>query len=64
MNGEWSLVADIGGTCARFSAVALGELESAYEFHHSAQAHPQFKIFLSIVTYVSNSKTRVGLSIT
>ena len=42
MRCEWSLVADIGGTNARFSAVPLGELQSEYEFHHSVQEHPQF----------------------
>ena len=42
MRCEWSLVADIGGTNARFSAVPLGELESEYEFHHSVQEHPHF----------------------
>ena len=31
MKTNWHLVADIGGTNARFSAVLQGQLESAYE---------------------------------
>jgi glucokinase len=42
MSIEWSLVADIGGTNARFSAVPVGQLESEYEFHHSVDEHPEF----------------------
>ncbi|MCS5588286.1 MAG: glucokinase [Porticoccaceae bacterium] len=42
MSVNWSLVADIGGTNARFTALPLGELESQYEFHHSVQEHPEF----------------------
>jgi len=42
MSVDWNLVADIGGTNARFSAIAVGELESQYEFHHSVQEHPEF----------------------
>ena len=42
MTIEWNLVADIGGTNARFSAVLAGELESQYEFHHSVEEHPKF----------------------
>ena len=42
MSGEWSLVADIGGTNARFSALPLGDLESEYTFNHSVEEHPQF----------------------
>ena len=41
-NVRWSLVADIGGTNARFSAVPQGQLESEYEFHHSVEEYPQF----------------------
>ena len=36
-NLRWNLVADIGGTNARFSAVLEGQLESEYEFHHSVE---------------------------
>jgi len=42
MTIEWNLVADIGGTNARFSAVPVGDLESCYEFHHSVEEHPEF----------------------
>lgn len=42
MTIEWNLVADIGGTNARFSAIPAGELESRYEFHHSVEEHPEF----------------------
>ena len=42
MSIEWNLVADIGGTNARFSAMPVGELESSYEFHHSVEEHPEF----------------------
>ena len=42
MSTQWSLVADIGGTNARFSAVPLGELESECQFHHSVEEHPEF----------------------
>jgi len=42
MSIEWSLVADIGGTNARFSAIPVGEMESHYEFHHSVEEHPEF----------------------
>ena len=42
MTIKWNLVADIGGTNARFSAVPVGELESSYEFHHSVEEHPEF----------------------
>ena len=42
MSVEWNLIADIGGTNARFSAILEGELESRYEFHHSVEEHPEF----------------------
>ncbi len=38
----WNLVADIGGTNARFSALPEGQIESEYEFHHSVEEYPQF----------------------
>lgn len=41
-NLRWNLVADIGGTNARFSAVPVGQLESEYEFHHSVEEYPEF----------------------
>lgn len=39
---RWNLVADIGGTNARFSAVLEGQLESEHEFHHSVEEYPEF----------------------
>ncbi len=43
MTQAWNLVADIGGTNARFSALPDdGSLESRYEFHHSVEEYPQF----------------------
>jgi glucokinase len=41
-NPRWNLVADIGGTNARFSAVLEGQLESEHEFHHSVEEYPEF----------------------
>ena len=38
----WNLVADIGGTNARFSALLEGQLESEFEFHHSVEEYPLF----------------------
>jgi len=43
MSANWNLVADIGGTNARFSALLDdGSLESEFEFHHSVEEYPQF----------------------
>ncbi|MAE02991.1 MAG: glucokinase [Porticoccaceae bacterium] len=43
MADKWNLVADIGGTNARFSALLdNGSLESDYEFHHSVEEYPRF----------------------
>ncbi|MBT7374309.1 MAG: glucokinase [Porticoccaceae bacterium] len=43
MAQAWNLVADIGGTNARFSAIPDdGSLESNYEFHHSVEEYPKF----------------------
>ena len=42
MTIEWNLVADIGGTNAKFSAVPAGDRESCYQFHHSVGEHPEF----------------------
>jgi len=38
----WNLIADIGGTNARFAAVREGELQSEFEFHHSVLEYPSF----------------------
>ena len=43
MGTNWNLVADIGGTNARFSALLdNGSLETEHEFHHSVEEYPQF----------------------
>jgi glucokinase len=46
---EWNLVADIGGTNARFSAVPVGALESQHIFQYSVEKHPQFAELLTDV---------------
>ena len=45
MTIEWNLVADIGGTNARFSAVLAGEMESQHVFHHSVEEHLNSQIY-------------------
>lgn len=42
MSNPWYLVADIGGTNARFSALGEGELESSRQFFYSVQDYPAF----------------------
>jgi glucokinase len=39
---NWSLVADIGGTNARFAALREGQLEGEFEFYHSVEEYPEF----------------------
>ena len=39
---SWNLVADIGGTNARFAALLEGQLEGEFEFHHSVEEYPLF----------------------
>ena len=38
----WNLVADIGGTNARFAALQDGRLQSEFEFHYSVLEYPSF----------------------
>lgn len=38
----WNLIADIGGTNARFAAIRDRELQSEFEFHHSVLEYPSF----------------------
>jgi glucokinase len=45
----WNLVADIGGTNARFAALPVGHLHSEIDFHYSVQAHPSFAQLISRV---------------
>ena len=49
----WNLVADIGGTNARFSAILEGQLESEFEFHHSVEEYPQFSDLIVIWIFFS-----------
>ena len=58
MSQKWSLVADIGGTNARFSALLEGQLESQYEFHHSVDEYPEFVNL--IVILLREIKTATG----
>ena len=37
MDKVWNLVADIGGTNARFSALVDGQLESEFQYLHSVE---------------------------
>jgi glucokinase len=60
MSIEWNLVADIGGTNARFSAMPVGELESSYEFHHSVQEHPEFADLLKDLVVEIAEATGLG----
>ena len=39
---EWQLVADIGGTNARFSALLPGQLESRHQFFYTVAEHADF----------------------
>jgi glucokinase len=56
MSVEWSLVADIGGTNARFSALPLGGLESEYTFNHSVEEHPQFaELIVDVIKEISSA---------
>jgi len=43
----WNLVADIGGTNARFAAIPKGELQGELEFHHSVLEYPSFSDLIS-----------------
>ena len=59
-NPRWNLVADIGGTNARFSAVLEGQLESEHEFHHSVEEYPEFAGLIGGCLQKS-PKQRVGI---
>ena len=39
---SWYLIADIGGTNARFAALLHGQLEGQFQFHHSVLEYPAF----------------------
>ena len=49
MSRSWNLVADIGGTSARFGALLEGDLGLAYESHHSVREYPQFSQMIAVL---------------
>ncbi|HAZ79495.1 MAG TPA: glucokinase [Porticoccaceae bacterium] len=49
MSQIWNLVADIGGTNARFAAVLSGQLESDFQFFHSVEEYPRFENLIAIL---------------
>jgi glucokinase len=56
MTIEWNLVADIGGTNARFSAMLAGEMESQHVFHHSVEEHPKFTdLLVSVLAEIADA---------
>jgi glucokinase len=57
MSHKWSLVADIGGTNARFTALLEGHLDSQYEFHHSVEEYPEFENLITILLEEIKSAT-------
>ena len=57
MSQVWNLVADIGGTNARFSAILDGELESEFQFLHSVDEYPEFENLIEILLEEINEAT-------
>ena len=49
MARSWNLVADIGGTHARFGALLEGDRCASYEFHHSVSEYPQFSQMIAVL---------------
>jgi len=49
MDKVWNLVADIGGTNARFSAMVDGQLESQFQYLHSVDEYPKFEDLICIL---------------
>ena len=49
MHISWNLVADIGGTNARFAAYLADQPEVLYEFHHAVNEYPQFDQVLGVL---------------
>jgi glucokinase len=60
MSQVWNLVADIGGTNARFSAIRDGELESEFQFLHSVDEYPEFENLIEILLEEINKATGWG----
>ncbi|MBT3426124.1 MAG: glucokinase [Gammaproteobacteria bacterium] len=46
MKPSWNLVADIGGTNARFAVLLTGEANHLCEFHYSVEQQPQFQLLI------------------
>lgn len=46
MKPSWNLVADIGGTNARFAVLITGEANHRCEFHYSVEQQPQFQLLI------------------
>ena len=57
MSQVLNLVADIGGTNARFSAILDGELESEFQFLHSVDEYPEFENLIEILLEEINEAT-------
>ena len=57
MSQVWNLVADIGGTNARFSAIIAGQLESDFQFFHSVEEYPEFDTLITILLDEISSAT-------
>ena len=49
MSQVWNLIADIGGTNARFAAILDGEQETSFQFFHSVDEYPQFENLIAIL---------------
>lgn len=49
MHSNWNLVADIGGTNARFAAYVCDDANITYEFHHAVSEYPQFDQVLKVL---------------
>ena len=57
MDKVWNLVADIGGTNARFSALLDGQLESEFQYLHSVEEYPKFEDLICILLQEIASET-------
>lgn len=57
MDKVWNLVADIGGTNARFSAMVDGQLESKFQYLHSVEEYPKFEDLICILLQEIASET-------
>ncbi len=55
----WDLVADIGGTNARFGVILSGDQKITQEFHHSVREYPKFSQVISALF----SEIRISLGL-